>query len=35
MDRLTGLRIFREIVETGSFAGAADRLGAPSGSASR
>jgi len=27
MDRLTGLRIFREIVETGSFAGAADRLG--------
>jgi len=27
MDRLTGLRIFREIVETGSFSGAADRLG--------
>jgi DNA-binding transcriptional LysR family regulator len=27
MDRLTGLRVFREIVETGSFSGAADRLG--------
>jgi DNA-binding transcriptional LysR family regulator len=27
MDRLTGLRIFREIVETGSFSGAAERLG--------
>jgi len=27
MDRLTGLRVFREIVETGSFSGAAERLG--------
>lgn len=27
MDRLTSLRIFREIVETGSFSGAAERLG--------
>jgi DNA-binding transcriptional LysR family regulator len=27
MDRLTGLRVFREIVATGSFSGAAERLG--------
>jgi DNA-binding transcriptional LysR family regulator len=27
MDRLTGLRVFREIVETGSFSRAAERLG--------
>jgi DNA-binding transcriptional LysR family regulator len=27
MDRLTGLRLFREIVETGSFSAAAERMG--------
>ena len=27
MDELTGMRVFRQVVESGSFVGAADRLG--------